>query len=239
MTHQPSAARRPHIDPNFDSPAHVTSVAVATADSRSAAHRMLNALGLALALSLALALGVAALAHADVPDVRYCTADTNLVASPDGGFAYTVILRDNANAPIANGTVVLDFTNAPGIVLCTEQDTDHDGRLLGTTNASGSVTFYVKAGGASTGRVRVGTAIDLITLARARTTDLDGDLDVDATDQSAVNALVGTAGPNGDLDKNGTVNSIDSAIEAGHVGGNCTYTSSSNATWGSLKALYR
>jgi hypothetical protein len=182
---------------------------------------------------------MAALAHADVPDARYCTADTCLVASPDGGFAYTVVLRDNANAPIANGTVVLDFTNAPGIVLCNEQDADHDGRLLGTTNASGSVTFYVKAGGVSTGLVRVGTAIDLITLARPRTTDLDGDLDVDAADLSALNALVGTSGPNGDLDHNGTVNSADSALEAGHVGGNCTFTASNNATWGSLKALYR
>ena len=237
MTHQPSVGRRSHIDPNSQGP--VFRVAVATVDSRSAAHRLLNALGLALFLSLALALGVAALAHADVPDVRYCVADTNLVASPDGGFAYTVLLRDNANAPIANGTVVLDFTNAPGLVLCSEQDTDRDGRLLGTTNASGSVTFYVKAGGVSTGRVRIGTAIDLITLASARTTDLDGDLDVDATDQSALNALAGTSGPNGDLDKNGTVNSLDSAIEAGHVGGNCTFTASNNATWGSLKALYR
>ena len=237
MTHHASDTRRPHIDPN--SPGPVVRVAVATVDSRSAAHRLFGALVLSLVLSLALALGVAALAHADVPDVRYCVADTNLVASPDGGFAYTVLLRDNANAPIANGTVVLDFTSAPGIVLCTEQDTDHDGRLLGTTNASGSVTFYVKAGGASTGRVRVGTAIDLIALASARTTDLDGDLDIDAADQSAVNALVGTAGPDGDLDKNGTVNSLDSAIEAGHVGGNCTFTEAHNATWGSLKALYR
>jgi hypothetical protein len=217
----------------------VTSALVAAADSRSAAHSMLHALGLALALSLALALGVAALAHADVPDVRYCVADTNLAASPDGGFAYTVLLRDNANAPIANGTVVLDFTNAPGIVLCNEQDTDHDGRLLGTTNAAGSVTFYVKAGGTSTGRVRIGTAIDLITLARPRTTDFDGDLDVDVADQAAINALVGTAGPNGDLDRNGTVDAVDTTIEAAHVGGNCTFTASNHATWGSLKALYR
>jgi len=170
VTHQPSVARRPRAA----LPPHA-GVAVATADSRAAAQRLLGALGLALALSLGLALGMAALAHADVPDTRFCTADTCLVASPDGGFAYTVVLRDNSNAPIANGTVVLDFTNAPGIVLCNEQDADHDGRLLGTTNASGSVTFYVKAGGVSTGRVRVGTAIDLITLACPRTTDLDGD----------------------------------------------------------------
>jgi hypothetical protein len=234
VTHQPSVARRPHVELEARA-----GVAVATVDSRAAAQRLLGALGLALLLSLGLALGVAALAHADVPDARFCIADTNLVASPDGGFAYTVLLRDNANAPIANGTVVLDFTNAPGIVLCNEQDPDHDGRLIGVTNGAGSVTFYVKAGGQSTGRVRVGTAIDLIALARPRTTDLDGDLDVDSADQAALNALVGTSGPNGDLDRNGSVNSADSAIEAGHVGGNCTFTASNNATWGQLKALYR
>ncbi|MEP7028720.1 MAG: hypothetical protein ABI960_09015 [Candidatus Eisenbacteria bacterium] len=214
-------------------------VAVATAGARVVAQKMLTALALAIALSLLLALSLAAVARADVPDVRFCVADTSLVASPDGSFGYTVLLRNNTNAPIVGGTVVLDFTEATGIVLCNEQDPDHDGRILGTTNGAGSVTFHVKAGGASTGRVRVGTALDLITRARPRTTDLDGDLDVDSSDQAALNALLGTFGPNGDLDHNGIVDGVDVALEAGRVGSNCFLTPTNSTTWGQVRALYR
>ncbi len=238
MTHHVSVAPEAHPAAHALEP-RGGRVAVATAGSRAAAHKLITALALAIALSLLMALSLAAVARADVPDVRFCVADTNLVASPDGGFGYTVLLRDNANAPIVGGTVVLDFTEAVGITLCNEQDSDHDGRILGATNSAGSVTFYVKAGGVSSGRVRVGTALDLITQARPRTTDFDGDLDVDTTDQDAINALVGTAGPTGDLDRNGVVDSVDVALEAGRVGSTCTNTASSVATWGSVKARYR
>lgn len=214
-------------------------VAIATAASRVAAQRLLGALAAALALSLLMALLFAAVARADVPDLRYCVADSNLVASPDGGFAYIVLLRDNTNTPIANGTVVLDFTNAPGISVCGTQDQDRDGRLLGTTNSAGSVTFYIKAGGTSSGRVSVGTALYLIVQARPRTTDLDADSDVDSGDQAALNLLMGSSGPAGDFDKNGIVDSADLAILNAHIGGTCTSTPASQPSWGALKALYR
>ena len=131
------------------------SVAVATAASRGAATRLLGALASALALSLVLALLSAAVARADVPDTRFSIADTNLVASPDGGFAYVVWLRDGANSPIPNVTVVLDFTGAPGIQLCATQDTDQDGKLLVTSDISGSRTFYVGSRRRSSGTVSV------------------------------------------------------------------------------------
>jgi hypothetical protein len=214
-------------------------VALATAASRAAAHRLLQSLATALALSLLLALLFAAVARAGVPDTRYCVADSNLVASPDGGFAYTVLVRDNSDAPIANATIVLDFTGSPGILLCGSQDTDHDDKLIGTTNASGSVTFFVKAGGTSTGRVWVGTTLDLIVMARPRTTDFDADSDVDAADQAALNALMGSAGPNGDFDRNGVVDSADAAILNSHVGGTCTATPAYQESWGAVKARYR
>jgi hypothetical protein len=214
-------------------------VARATAASRAAAQRLLSALASALALSLLLALFFAAIARADVPDVRFCVADSNLVASPDGGFGYTVLLRDNTNSPIPNATVVLDFTSAPGILVCGSQDQDHDGRLLGTTNSSGSVTFTVKAGGTTFGRVWVGTAIDLIVMAWPRTTDFDADSDVDASDQAALNSLMGTSGPAGDFDRNGTVNAADAAILNAHLGGTCSSTPAYQQSWGALKAQYR
>jgi hypothetical protein len=216
-----------------------SSVAVATASSRAAAHRLLGALGTALLLSLLLALVGAAIARADVPSAAYSIADTNLVASPDGGFSYVVWLRDAANQPIPGATVVLDFTNAAGIQLCGSQDTDHDGRLLATTDVSGKATFQVKAGGTTTGRAVVGAGIDVLARPWPRTTDLDGDSDVDAQDQAALNALVGTSGPKGDLDKNGVVDAADVALLAAHVGGNCIAVPAFQPSWGSLKARYR
>jgi hypothetical protein len=227
------------VNPNRSVAQDDRPVLVATAASRAAAQRLLGALASALAISLLMALLFAAVARADVPDVRYCVADSELVASPDGGFAYTVLLRDNTNVPIANSTVVIDFTNATGITLCGTQDPDHDGRLLGTTNSSGSVTFYIKAGGTSGGRVTVGTALDVIVRAQPRTPDLDGDSDVDQSDQAALTALMGSSGPAGDLDKNGTVNSADAAILNAHLGGTCGSTPSFQQSWGAVKALYR
>ena len=75
---------------------HQESVAVATAASRSQAHKLVVALLCAMAFSLLLALATAAVANAGVPSAAYSIADTTLVASPDGGFDYTVWLRDSA-----------------------------------------------------------------------------------------------------------------------------------------------
>ena len=214
-------------------------IAEATAASRASAHKLIVALLCATALSLLLALATAAVAHADVPDTRFSVADTNLVASPDGGFDYTVLLRDATNSPIVNATVVLDFTGAPGILLCASQDPDHDGKLIQTTDGAGRAIFRVKAGGESNGTVSVGTTLDVIAYAHPRTTDLDGDMTVDAQDQAELSTLMGTSGPAGDLDHNGTVDSADAAIESAHVGGSCTATPARPATWGGLKASYR
>jgi hypothetical protein len=215
------------------------SVAVATAASRDAAHRLLIALLCACALSLLLALATAAVAHADVPDVYNSIADTNLVASPDGGFSYVVWLRDASNMPITNVYVILDFTGAPGIQLCSSQDSDHDGKLVVVSDGTGRATFTVKAGGTSNGTVTVGTALAIIKTVHLISTDLDGDNDVDAQDQAALTALMGTSGPPGDFDKNGTVNAADATIQNAHLGGSCTTTPALPQTWGGLKALYR
>jgi len=214
-------------------------VSTSTTASRKAASKIAGALGLAVVLSLALALGVAAIARADVPDTRFCTADSDLVASPGGGFAYVVSLRDGTNAPVAGATAVLDFTTAPGVALCSDQDPDSDRRILGVTNGLGIATFYVKAGGATTGYVTVGTAIDVIRHAHFVTTDFDGNMTVDASDRSALAGLLGSAGPPGDLDMNGVVNAADQSMFEAHFGNTCAQTAAIPATWGRLKALFR
>jgi len=210
-----------------------------TSASRKAASKIATALGLAVVLSLALALGVAAIARADVPDTRYCSADSDLVASPGGGFAYVVSLRDGANAPVANAIAVLDFTTAPGVALCSDQDPDADRRILLLTNGLGIATFYVKAGGATAGYVIVGTAIDGIRHAHFVTTDFDGNMTVDASDRSALTGLVGSGGPAGDLDRNGIVNAADQSLFEARFGNTCAQTATLPVTWGRLKSLFR
>lgn len=214
-------------------------IAESTAASRQAASKIARALGLAVVLSLALALGVAAIARADVPDTRFCNADSDLVASPGGGFPYVVSLHDNANVPVANATVVLDFTSAPGVVLCTDQDSDADRRILMLTNALGLATFYVKAGGSTAGYVTVGTALDVIRHAHFVTTDFDGSMTVDSSDRATLAGLVGDAGPVGDLDENGVVNAADQALFEARFGNNCTTTGAVLMTWGRVKSLFR
>jgi hypothetical protein len=214
-------------------------VSASTSASRKALSKIASALGLAVVLSLALALGVAAIARADVPDTRFCTADSDLVASPGGGFPYVVNLRDAAGAPVPNATVVLDFTTAPGVNLCSDQDADADRRLLMLTNAAGVATFYVKAGGTTAGYVTIGTAIAVIRHAHFVTTDFDGNMTVDSTDRNALAALVGDPGPVGDLDKNGVVNAADQALFEARFGNNCTMTGAIPMTWGRVKSLFR
>ena len=226
-----NAAQRPPETQNV--------VARVAADTATAFGRILVSLALAIALSLALAFVGALAAYADVPDPRNCVADQSMVGSPGGGFAYTVLLRDGANQPISGGTVVLDFTGAVGVILCADQDPDNDRRILGTTNAFGSKTFYVKAGGNTTGAVLVGTALDVIVQAQPRTTDFDGDLDVDASDRAALALLLGTSGPAGDYDENGIVNAADQALFEAHFGNNCSFTAAQAMTWGRVKQLYR
>src|SRR5262245_33225011 len=101
----------------------------------TARRRVARSLGIAIALSLGLAVAGALFAgvvHADTPDPRNCTADPILVTAPDGGFTYSVTLRNGANQPVADGFAVLDFNSAPGLLICDDQDPDHDRKIVGT-----------------------------------------------------------------------------------------------------------
>ena len=113
-------------------------------------------------------LAVAATAFAGVPSpgnssmsascIRLVNKDAGGVAAPNG--AFTVTVRDLANNPIANSTVVLDFNNCAvpadirvqnggqpaGLV---QNCAAHTVRL--SSNASGQVTFIVVGGAQNAG----------------------------------------------------------------------------------------
>ena len=210
-----------------------------TAPPRSSLWR---SLGIAVALSFALAVAGAVFADvvsASAPDPRYCQAPDVLVASPGGGFAYSVQLRDATNQPVPAGMAILDFNSTPGLLLCDEDDPDHDRRVAATSNSAGIVTFRVKVGGTPVGTAQVYIGGNVIETASVRTMDFDGDMDVDASDRAALAGLLGTSGPAGDYNQDGTVSSADQTIFESRFGGNCALVEARASTWGSVKNLYR
>ena len=204
-----------------------------------AAGRVALLVAVAVLLSLALALASAALVQASVPDIRFCQVDTSLVASPNGGFLYAVVVRNEINEGIPNADVVLDFTPSVGIALCGDADPERDRLLSAFTNGSGRAEFWIKAGGITTGYVQVSANTFPLQRTRPRTPDLDGDLDVDEADRQALDALVGTTGPTGDLDADRAVDSADQQLLEQHRGETCSQAPAERITWGSLKVAYR
>src|SRR5262245_41366873 len=211
-------------------------------DTATARRRVARSLGIAIALTLGLAVAgalFAGVAHADVPDPRNCVAEPVLVTAPSGGFVYHVTLRDGTNQPISGGSAVLDFNSAPGLLICEELDPDHDRRIVGTSNASGLVTFAVRVGGnGGVGTLEVLAGGWVIASVSVRTMDFDGDMDVDSADRPAFAALMGTSGPAGDFDQDGTVDSADQAIFDSRLGGSCTQLDAIPLSWGVIKHRY-
>ena len=177
-------------------------------------------------------------AEAGVPDPTKSECETCLVVSPDGTFLYRLTLRDDANAPVADATVFLDFTAATGIVLCTESDPNSDRMVEGTTNTAGVVDFYVRGGGQDLNFVTATSQLVTFCLAQARSPDLSSNLIIDAADETLHQALASDALA-GDYDCDGDSDAADLAEIQSRTGRNCSSVQIENSTWGSLKAIYR
>lgn len=173
-----------------------------------------------------------------VPDPSNSDCDTCLVISPDGTFLYRLTLKDDANAPVADAAVFLDFSAAPGIVLCQESDPDGDRKVEGATNSLGVVDFYVRGGGQDLNLVTVTSQLVTFCLTRARTTDLTGNLIVDGADEAA-HQLLPLDSPLGDYDCDGDSDADDLAEIQSRTGRNCSSVQIAQRSWGSLKAIYR
>ena len=187
---------------------------------------------------LALAAGLVTAAHAGVPDPRNSTADTCLVISPAGVFPYKVTVKDESAAPVPGVQVVLDFGPAVGMNLCDQADPDHDRRVVGTTDATGSFTFFVRGGGMTAGYVVVSAFGQNIVIAHVRSTDLNGDLAVTSADVTVHQGLPANA-LSGDYDCDGDADSTDRAILSAQLGQDCNTVPVLDFTWGAIKASYR
>ena len=175
---------------------------------------------------------------AGIPDPSNSECDTCLVVSPDGGYLYRITLRDDANVPVDGASVIVDFSNIPGINLCTESDPDMDRRVVGMTDALGVVEFYIRGGGMDATWVTITSQLQTICLAHARSPDLDGSLTIDGTDQSihqglAANALAG------DYNCDGVTDGADLVQLQARFNNNCSTVAIENRTWGKVKSMYR
>lgn len=192
----------------------------------------------AAAFSILLLAGAAGLASANVPSPTNSTCDTCLVLAPGNSFIYRVIVRDDTNAPVPFAAVSLDFNSVPGVVLCAGQDPDLDGRIVGTTDATGTVDFVVRGGGYSLGFVTVSSVATTLCFSRPRSPDIDASLVVDGLDQSAHDALPVDA-LHGDYNCDGFSDAADRALLDARFGEDCATVQVDASTWGRIKALYR
>jgi hypothetical protein len=175
---------------------------------------------------------------ADVPSPLTSTCDTCLVIAPGNSFLFRVVVRDDMSAPVPFADVALDFRAVPGIVLCSGQDPDGDGRVVVTADASGVADFYVRGGGASSGFVIVNSVAVTLCAAHVRSPDLDGSLVVDGVDQAAHDALPADALA-GDYDCDGDKDADDRSLLDDRLNESCVTVQAESRSWGRLKALYR
>ena len=183
-------------------------------------------------------------ARADVPSAGTSTVPHCFVGCPAGDVAFTVIVRDAANNPKPFVTVTLDFSTCPAVAFCGVQEagTTVSGSIASRVNdATGTATFHLRIGGlCPSGHVRV--LADGVFLADGPVANLDqnGDLQVNAADQSTASAKVGTSDLSADFDCSGAVDQADRSLLASHVGHVCDATTPvAPRTWGELKVIYR
>lgn len=201
----------------------------------------------AFLLCLPLALGTAP-ALANVPIAANSTVPACLSACPLGDMPITIVVRDLASNPVSSSSVVLDFSNCPGFYLCPIAGSDPYSGVPGVpaavralTNAAGSVTFPLRAGGGC-GANTVNVYADGVLLAQRAfsSPDQNGDGVVLSADQALLAAKVGGSDPTGDFDCNGTVTAADQVIANQHGSHSCNgiVNPVQRRSWGTLKAHY-
>ena len=208
-------------------------------------------------LFLSAALGLIALhapAHAGVPSAANSTVAMCLTACPLGDMGFAITVRDLANNPIENGTVIVDFSSCPEAFICTTPGMAPDPYLLNIgartmrmfTNAAGQVTFPLRVGGlCAPGTVRVYADGVLIAQRGLASPDQNGNgvavAIVDVDFDIALTKL-GTNDPTADFDCDGDVDDDDLYVILGnHLSHACEgfVDPAKRSTWGRVKSHYR
>ena len=183
---------------------------------------------------------------AAVPSPATSFVSPCFVSCPQGDIAFTVIVRDAANNPEPNSSVILDFSTCTGTVFCAVQEpgTTIDPTLRFVARVSdntGLTVFHARLGGLCPGAKMKVTADGVpLALRNVASVDQDGNLLVEAADQALVAGQVGGTDASADFDCTGTVDDADVAIFAGHLGHACDVTTPAlPRSWGRIKVIYR
>ncbi len=200
----------------------------------------------AIALLTAFALS-AAPAGASVPSASASYVDPCMVLCPNGDLPFTVIVRDLAFNPVSGASVVLDFSNCPGVFLCPAVPGDPYTLTAGSTlrmftGPDGRVTIPARVGGTCSD-VRVFANGVLIATRTLASPDQDGNGIVDpGIDGALFAAKLGGFNPTADYDcSNTVVDAADQAIQTAHRNHACSgiVVPTRTTTWGTLKLHYR
>ena len=174
-------------------------------------------------------------ALAAVPDPGHSAVDPCLVVCPAGDSFFHVIVRDIVGNPIAGSTVIVDLCSCSSVVPCPGEGCAQ----IGHTDASGSVTFAIKAGGVCAAGAFItadGVALGVRAVASP---DQNGDLFVDAADVAVAVGKIGGADPTADLDCDHFVTPSDVTLIGAHQGHACDTVPTQAQSWGHVKAIYR
>ena len=204
---------------------------------------------IALGTVIAVALTLAPRVYSQVPGVPSAARSTIpscVVASPDGAFPSTIVVRDAAGTPVPGSKVVLDLSDCSLSVLCSIPCTGCSAGALARTvqkyaDANGVARFDLRAGGTCPNE-RVTVYADAIALGTAAFSALDqnGDLSVTNSDVVRVQSAQSTGDLSADFDCSGTVTSADVAIVQARLGVTCNgVVSVPRHSWGMLKGAYR
>lgn len=206
---------------------------------------------LAIVLSAFTLLGLAPSSSAGVPSPTTSSAPACLVLCPFGDLPVTVVVRDFASNPIANSTVLIDFSNCPTAFLCSSPSepgliVDLPTRTVRAfTDATGSVTMHAHVGGTgAAGSVRMYADGVLMRSYGLATPDQNGNgvaVTIVDVDDAIFAGKLGTTDITADFDCSGLVDAADQLIFFSHLSQACDgfVDAARRSTWAQLKLHYR
>ena len=194
----------------------------------------------------------------NIPDPATSTIPRRLVVCPEGDLSAEFVMRDFTRNPVDGCVVVMEFNLCPAFVHCAHPlpdgvtnliVDDSQRRITGTTGPDGRLVFRVKMTGSCTDAL--GNPFYIRTYGNGvpmggpllLSPDQNGDLVVDAADETIMNAKMGIAPKDvgtADLNGDGIVDAGDIAILQAHLTHLCDdSTPVRRSRWGQLKLLYR